>query len=63
MCGVLAILLHRSELDDLSSAGYKILQLLLVFRRFRSWSGFDEFGEVGQYRRINGVCFGAAPCT
>ena len=59
--GVLSVFLDGLQMDDLSSSGDEILQLLLVFRGFVGEFGFDQFGELGEVTGINGVGLGSMP--
>ena len=57
--GLLSVLLHGLELDQLSSSRDEILEFLLVFRCFGSQAGLNEFRKVGQITGIDRVGLGA----
>lgn len=55
---VLSVRLDRSKMKNLSSTCDKILQFLLVFRRFYAQRGFDDFGEHGEITGVDGIGLG-----
>ena len=57
--GLLSVLLHGLELDQLSSSSDEILEFLLVFRCFGGQARSDEFGKVSEITGVDRVRLGA----